>query len=249
MVARQAIEGDLAEVGCRPAMRERPISMRPRERLATGDPASLSDTELLAVLLRTGRKGTSALSLAEQVLLRVGGLPGLAAASLAALTAVPGVGMAKAAEVMAAVELARRLVRSGADRRPQIRTPSDVYDLVGLDMGRQDREQFVVLLLDVRHRLIRSCPVSVGELTQTPAHPREVFKPAIQHSAAAVVLVHNHPSGDPTPSEGDVHLTARLAAAGEILGIEVLDHVVIGLGRYASLKELGLFSGSRAAAS
>lgn len=216
--------------------------MRPRERMAVGDANRLSDSELLAVLLRTGRRGLSAVELAEQVLLALGGLPGLATANFQALVAVPGVGLAKAAQVMAAVELARRLVRSGAENRPQIRTPADVYDLMGMELGRQDREQFVVLLLDVRHRLIRTCPVAVGNLTQVPAHPREVFKPAVQYSAASVVLVHNHPSGDPQPSREDVQLTLRLAAAGEVLGIEVLDHVVIGHGRYASLREMGLFS-------
>lgn len=216
--------------------------MRPRERMAAGEAARLSDAELLAVLLRTGRRGASAVAVAEEVLLTLGGLTGLASASLQALVAVPGVGVAKAAQVMAALELARRLVRAGAESRPHIRTPADVYDLMGLELGRQDREQFAVLLLDVRHRLIRICSVAVGNLTHVPAHPREVFKPAVQHSAASVVLVHNHPSGDPQPSHDDVQLTRRLAAAGEVLGIEVLDHVVIGHGRYASLREMGLMA-------
>ncbi|HEY8497869.1 MAG TPA: DNA repair protein RadC [Limnochordales bacterium] len=221
-------------------MRQRPVWMRPRERLASGDAAGLSDAELLAVLLGTGRRGRPAVALAEELLLALGGLPGLAAAELSALTAVPGVGTAKAAQLLAAVELARRLVRAGPGPRPVVRTPAEVYDLLAVELGGQDREQFVVLLLDARHRLIRRCAVAVGHLTQVPAHPREVFKAAVRHSAACVVLVHNHPSGDPQPSPEDVQLTRRLAAAGEVLGIEVLDHVIIGHGRYASLREMGL---------
>ncbi|NLG68514.1 MAG: DNA repair protein RadC [Firmicutes bacterium] len=229
-------------------MRERPPSMRPRERLASGDAAGLSDAERLAVLLGTGRRGRPAVELAAELLLALGGLSGMAMADPGALMAVPGVGPAKAAQVLAAIELARRMVRVGPERRPALQTPADVYDLMAVEMSRQDREQFAVLLLDARHRLIRVCPVAVGHLTQVPAHPRDVFKAAVRHSAAAVVVVHNHPSGDPTPSPEDVALTQRLAAAGETLGIEVLDHVVIGHGRYESLRAMGVLPLSPAGA-
>lgn len=224
-------------------LRERPLPMRPRERLVAAGAAGLSDSELVAVLLRTGRHGASAIELAEQVLARVGGLRGLMSAASHELSSVRGVGPAKTAQLLAAVELARRLVRTATfPERPQIQSASDVFDLVGLELASADREQFVVLLLDTRHRVLRACRVSVGELRQTPAHPREVFKQAILHSSATVVLVHNHPSGDPTPSDEDVQLTGRLVAAGALLGIEVLDHVVVGHGRYASMREMGLLT-------
>ncbi|MBE3598260.1 MAG: DNA repair protein RadC [Limnochordaceae bacterium] len=219
--------------------------MRPRERLVAHGPSALSDAEVLAILLRTGRRGVNAVALAEQVLQSVGGLGGLLAARAPALARVRGVGQAKAAQVLAAVELARRMARHGAGERAHVRQASDVFDLLGVEMGRLDRERFLVVLLDARHQVLRICSVSEGDLSQAPAHPREVFKPAIEHSSAAVILVHNHPSGDPFPSEVDVQLTERLASAGELLGIEVVDHVIIGHGRYSSLRELGLMAQRR----
>lgn len=211
----------------------------PRERLLQRGPSALSDAELLAVILRTGAEGQPAVEVAGELLERLGGLGGLLAAYPAELLQHKGVGPAKAAQLLAVVELARRLARLGGEPRPVIGSPADVFDLLALELARQDREQFVVILLDTRHQVLDVHRVSVGELNRTPVHPREVFKPAIRLSSAAVVLAHNHPSGDPTPSQEDRHLTQRLAEAGRLLGIEVLDHVVIGHGRYASLKELG----------
>ena len=217
----------------------RRVAGRPRERLLAGEGASLTDAELLAVILQTGHRGADVVAVARSLLERVGGLPGLLTVYPSELDGLLGVGPAKAAQVLAVVELARRLARAGVERRPFIGSPADVYDLLGMELGCQDREQFVVVLLDVRHRVLRVHPVSIGELDRTPVHPREVFKPAIRLSSAAVILAHNHPSGDPTPSPDDREVTRRLVEAGQLLGIEVLDHVIIGRGRYASLKEMG----------
>ena len=211
----------------------------PRERLLAGEGASLNDAELLAVILQTGHRDAGVVRLARSLLERAGGLPGLLTVYPAELQSLPGIGPAKSAQVLAVVELARRMARVGVERRPFVGSPAHVYDLLGMELGCQDREQFVVVLLDARHRVLRVHPVSLGELDRTPVHPREVFKPAIRLSSAALVLVHNHPSGDPTPSPDDREVTRRLVEAGQLLGIEVLDHVIIGRGRYASLKEMG----------
>ncbi|HEY8485776.1 MAG TPA: DNA repair protein RadC [Limnochordales bacterium] len=211
----------------------------PRERLLAGQGASLTDAELLAAIWQTGRQGVDVVRMAQGVLEQVGGLAGLLSAYPGELQALAGIGPAKAAQVLAVVELTRRLMRLDPQRRAPVGSPADVYELLGPELGHQDREQFVVVLLDSRHRVMGVHGVSVGELDRTPVHPREVFKPAIRLSSAAIIVAHNHPSGDPTPSLEDREVTRRLVEAGRLLGIEVLDHVVIGRGRYASLKELG----------
>lgn len=210
-----------------------------RERLLEQGPEILSDADLLALLLRTGRSGRDAAAVAGQLLEAHRGLRGLARAMAAELRREPGVGDVKAASLVAAFELARRL--AGRRLRPgdPIRSAADVYRHFHPWLRDARSERFVVLLLDGRHRVIRPVTASTGTLTASLVHPREVFAPALREPAAAVVLVHNHPSGDPTPSREDREITARLAQAGELLGIRVVDHVVVAEGGYHSLREDG----------
>jgi DNA repair protein RadC len=228
--------------GYRVGIKALPEEQRPRERMARVGPEALSDAELLAILLRTGWSRESALELAQRLLARPRGLRYLAQVSLEELAAVKGVGPAKAAQVKAAVELGRRLSRAAQAGRPQVRSPADVAALVMEDMRYLDREHFRTLSLNTKNQLVHLDTISVGSLNSSLVHPREVFKRAVMHSAAAVILVHNHPSGDPAPSAEDVEVTRRLVQAGGILGIAVLDHVIIGDGRYVSLKEEGLLT-------
>ncbi|MBC7347551.1 MAG: DNA repair protein RadC [Clostridia bacterium] len=214
--------------------------MRPRERLAAGGPEALSSAELLAIILRTGWREESALALAQRLLARPRGLRYLAEAGYAELAALKGMGPAKAAQVKAAVELGRRLAQAGQAARTVIRSPLDVAALFMEEMRYLDREHFRVLLLNTKNQVLAQEKVSVGSINSSIVHPREVFKRAIKESAAALILVHNHPSGDPAPSREDLEVTKRLMEAGKILGIAVLDHVIIGDGRYLSLREKGL---------
>ncbi|MCL5676761.1 MAG: DNA repair protein RadC [Firmicutes bacterium] len=234
------------EQAYRLTVKDLPPGERPRERLASLGAAALSEAELLALLLHTGTAGASALDVARG-LLGLGQDPGdavrsleyLASAPLEELAALKGVGLAKAARLKAALELGQRLA-AARGKRPAIRRPEDAAQLVMDSMRHLDREHFQVLYLDTKHRVLGVEEVSVGHLSASLVHPRELFKGAIRRSAAAVILVHNHPSGDPTPSAEDLDLTARLAEAGRILGIDVLDHIVIGDNQYASFRERGL---------
>ncbi len=211
----------------------------PAERLAESGGAALSVGELLAVLLRARgpRNGVGAPS--ARLIARFPSVAQLAQAGLPDLVREGGLSLRQAAVVIAARELGRRLYAAPPARRPTVRTPADVAALVGSDMRYLDREHFRVVLLNTRHDVLAVEEVAVGGLNSAVIHPREVFKAAIRWSAAAVILVHNHPSGDPEPSGDDLRITARLAEAGRILGIEVLDHVVVGDGRYVSLRERG----------
>jgi len=212
----------------------------PRERLAAFGPEGLTDTELLALLLRTGTRGRPVAELAGSLLVRHGGLRGLARILPAELRAHTGVGEAKGASVMAAFELGRRLCERRLRPGDLIRSPADVHRHFHTRLRDAPHEVFLVLLLDGRHRVIRPVLTSQGTFTASLVHPREVFGPALREPAAAIVLVHNHPSGDPTPSREDREITARLASAGELLGIPVLDHVVVAEEGYTSLREAGL---------
>jgi DNA repair protein RadC len=217
-----------------------PAEEGPRERLERLGPDALHDAELVALLLRTGTRGCSALALAERLLRRHGGLHGLARCGARELARAPGVGPAKSATLGASLELGRRLASGRLQAGAPIRTPEDVHRHFHPSLRHLAQERFLVLLLDGRHRLMRHEVVSQGTLTASLVHPREVFRPALRHAAAALVLVHNHPSGDPTPSAEDREVTTRLARAGEILGIRVLDHVVVAERGYCSLREEGL---------
>lgn len=221
-------------------LKDLPPEDRPQEKLARGGVKELSTRELLALLWRTGCGRRSALALADQLLAATGGLRRLAAASPEELRRVPGIGPAKAAQVLAALELGRRLLALGPEERRPVRSPADAATLMMPEMRFLAKEHFRVLLLDAKNRIVASELVSIGTLNSSLVHPRELFRRAIQTSAAAVILVHNHPSGDPAPSAEDLSLTRRLVEAGKLLGIEVLDHLIIGDNRYVSLKERGL---------
>lgn len=213
---------------------------RPRERLERSGPESLTTPELLAILFRTGREGRSAVQVADELFRGLGGLVGVATASLEELGATPGVGRVKAIEIKAAVELGKRLAATSEESRPVIRSPADVAHLMMAELRYEKREHLVALILDVRNQVRYTRPISTGTLTESLVHPREVYKEAIRHSAAGIILVHNHPSGDPSPSSEDIATTRRLLEAGRIVGIDLLDHVIIGDGRWSSLKQLGL---------
>jgi DNA repair protein RadC len=211
---------------------------RPREKLARLGAAALGDNELLAIVLGHGRVRASALDLANAVLAAAGGLHGLMRVRYESLTALPGIGAARAAQVAAALELGRRtLTRAGRDRVQLIGPRAAAEYLLPL-YGAQPVEQFGVILLDTKHRVLRTRILSVGTLDASVVAPREVFREATAVNAAAVIVFHNHPSGDPTPSADDVELTQRLVAAGVVMGISVIDHIVLGDVRYCSLREM-----------
>jgi len=222
-----------------------PEAERPREKLHALGAERLSTAELIAILLRTGTSGQSALETGNELLKRFQTIERLSAASIEELSEIKGVGLAKAVQLKAAFELAARLPSSRENRQP-ITTPRDVADLLREPMQHYGVEQFHVLLLDTRNRLIRDVEVSRGTLNASLVHPREVFKEAVKASAASIVLAHNHPSGDPTPSSDDIKITRELVEAGRIMKIEVLDHIIVGKrtpGRpndYVSLKEMGV---------
>lgn len=221
-------------------IREIPADERPRERLIQYGADVLSTAELLAILLRTGTERHSAVGLAEYLLSTFGSLRGVAGATIAEMAQVHGIGPAKAAQIKAAIEFGRRLVAASDEERPKIRSPRDVYNLLGPSLREEKREHFVALLLDTKNGVLRTRTVSVGDLSSSLVHPREVFVEAVRHSAASLIVAHNHPSGDPTPSPEDAAVTRRLQEAGELLGIELLDHIILGDNRWVSLKEKGL---------
>lgn len=222
-------------------IREWPVRERPRERLRAVGAGALSVRELVAILVGSGVGGRTAVDVAgELVAAADGSLRRLASLAPARLEAVPGVGEAVTARVCAALELGRRMAREGPLERNRIGGPRDVHDRCAPTMRDLEWEEFRVLLLNTQHAVIRERTVTKGVLDGALIHPREVFREAIAESAAAIVLVHNHPSGDPTPSAEDRAVTRQLAEAGRVVGIPVLDHVVIGDGRYISLAEAGI---------
>ncbi len=216
----------------------------PVERLAEMGSAALSVRELLALLLRARGAREGAAVASTRLVTRFPSTVQLAQAGLPELVREGGLSLRQATALIAARELGRRLYAAPSARRPTVRTPADVAALVGPDMRYLDREHFKVVLLSTRHDALAVEDVAVGGLSSAIIHPREVFKAAIRWSAAAVILVHNHPSGDPEPSADDLRITARLANAGRVVGIEVLDHVVVGDGRFVSLRERGALVGA-----
>lgn len=220
-------------------IREIPSEERPRERMKTYGPQALSHAELLAILLRTGNDRESAVHLAERILVDCGGLRRFAERSWDELTHIRGIGPAKALQLQAAIELGRRVARSRLPDMVTISGPQDAADLLMEDLRHYREEHFVCLFLNTKNHVVGRETLSVGSLNASIVHPREVFRAAVRRSSASILCAHNHPSGDPTPSAEDLKLTRRLAEAGALLGIELLDHLVIGDNRFVSLKELG----------
>ena len=222
------------------SIKDLPAEERPRERLLKRGAGALSNAELIAVLLGGGTAGASAVNLAERILsMDSGGIRILNDCVPEELYKIEGVGPARAACLMAAAELGRRLHAEPKQKRVNISSPESIASLLMSKMRYLKKENFKVLLLNAKNEIIMTDDVSVGSLMSSPAHPREVFSNALRRGAASVILVHNHPSGNPAPSRDDFLLTERLVQAGELLGIEVLDHIIIGDGEYVSLKELG----------
>ncbi len=230
----------MAETSYHALIKELPETERPRERLAFYGEGALSTAELLAIALRSGSPQENALALAHHLLTAFNGLGGLARASVRELCAIPGIGPAKAAQVKAALELGRRLLLSGEDARPQITSPADAAQLLSAALSTEPQEQLVVLLLDSKNRVQRMPIIYRGNVNASFIRVAEVFREAIKDNAVSIIVAHNHPSGDPTPSPEDVQVTQALVRAGQLLHIPVLDHLIIGRQRYVSLKERGL---------
>ncbi|MGO4538104.1 RadC family protein [Paenibacillus sp. 2TAB19] len=220
-------------------LRDVPHEERPRERMMRYGAEALSHAELLAILLRTGTQRQSAIHLAGSVLQQCGSLRNLMDMSMEQLTAIRGIGPAKALQLRAGIELGRRITRSKLEETVTVRKPQDAADYVMEELRYLKKEHFLCLFLNTKNHIIAQETLSVGTLNASLVHPREVFRAAIQRSSASIICVHNHPSGDPTPSPEDIALTKRLVEAGELVGIEVLDHLVIGDARFVSLKEQG----------
>ncbi len=213
---------------------------RPRERLAELGPQALSNAELIAILLRVGIVGENAVQMGQRLLQDLGGLHGLHRASVLEISQQRGMGLAKAAQIKAAIELGVRLRLEAPDERPAIHSPADAAALVQYEMSALPQEHLRVINLDTRNRVMNIEKLYIGSLNASTVRVAEVFKPAIQRNAAGIIILHNHPSGDPTPSPEDVALTRAIVQAGKLLDIEVIDHLIIGQGRWVSLKERGL---------
>ncbi len=221
-------------------IREWAADERPRERLEKLGAQSLSTAELIAILLRVGRRGETAVALARRLLQQFGGLEGLHRAPFSEVKSVKGIGTAKAAQIKAALELGRRLQLASRGERPRISGPEDAAALVQYEMSALEQEHLRVLLLDTRNQVLAIHEVVRGSVNTAQVRMAEVFREAIRRNATAIILVHNHPSGDPTPSADDIALTRQAQQAGSLLDIEVLDHIVIGDNKFVSLKARGL---------
>ncbi len=220
-----------------PKIKEMPATERPRERLRDYGAGALSTAELLAIILRTGTKGQNVLNLASLLLARFGGLSGLARANLIELQKAKGLGLAKACDLKAALELGRRILAEHPEDRPIVSSPQDVFNLLGAELSALEQEHLRVVLLDTRNRVLACPTVYSGNVNTSLVRVGEVFRDAIRYNAVALVVVHNHPSGEPTPSAEDTAITRAIVEAGKLLSIEVLDHIVIAGGRCVSMKE------------
>jgi DNA repair protein RadC len=221
-------------------IKDLPLNERPRERLIRAGATALSSTELLAIIIRVGVGGQSALSVAQNMLARFGGLGGLARASISELMTEHGVGEAKSVQLKAAFELGRRLQLITPHERPQVRSPADAAQLLMSEMALLEQEHLRLILLDTKNYVLSIPTVYVGSLNTSLVRVGELFRYALKENCAALIVVHNHPSGDPTPSPEDVTVTQKIIRGGQLLDIEVLDHLIIGQGRFVSLKERGL---------
>lgn len=223
-----------------PMLRDMAEQDRPRERLMQVGERALSTAELLAIILRTGSGGENVLRLAERLLITFKDLPGLARASIAQLTEVKGIGPAKAIEIKAALEVGRRLLTMAPLEKPRVTAPADAANLLMSEMSLLEKEHLRLVLMDTRNNVINTPTIYIGSLNTSVIRVGELFRAAIKENAAALIVAHNHPSGDPTPSNEDVAVTKKIVEAGELLNVEVLDHIIIGHNKFVSLKERGL---------
>jgi DNA repair protein RadC len=234
----QAATAPEARVAYQPMIHDMPAGERPRERLQYYGVGALSTTELLAILLRVGVQGVSAVNLAMGLLSRYGGLGGLVQASFAELEQTRGIGPAKITQIKAALELGRRLLIESPEERPQIGSPADAANLVLTEMGLLEQEQLRLMLLDTKNRVLEVPTVYVGNLNTSLIRVGELFRYALRaNNCAGMIVIHNHPSGDPTPSPEDIRVTERIVEAGELMDVEIMDHLIIGRRRFVSLKE------------
>ncbi|MBO8126191.1 MAG: DNA repair protein RadC [Firmicutes bacterium] len=222
------------------SIKSKPVEERPREKLFFHGEEALDVAELLAVVIGTGNRGASALDLANRLLAHFGDLAGLARVEASEVAMLAGIGPAKAAQVVAALALGKRISKLQARPKQIIASPREAFSYLWSDLRFQTREIFRCLVMDTKNQILANELVSIGTLNSSLVHPREVFKPAIARSAAGVILAHNHPSGDPAPSEEDIALTKRLAECGKLLGIKVLDHIIVGDNTFVSLREKGI---------
>lgn len=218
-------------------IKDLPAEQRPREKLLSSGVEALNDAELLAIIIGKGTTNNTAIDLSYAILSRFGSLTNLSKAGISELLKIKGIGYAKACQIKAAMELSKRLGNKSILDNPQISSAKDVYDLMKGKFFQEKKEYFYILLLDIKNRLIKECKITEGILTASIVHPREVFNPAIKESAASIILIHNHPSEDPKPSSEDIEITNQIKEAGNILGIRVLDHIIIGGKSYFSFAE------------
>ncbi|MGB8216293.1 MAG: DNA repair protein RadC [Candidatus Methanoperedens sp.] len=223
---------------CNIRIRDMRAEERPRNRLLDKGPTSLSDSELLSIILRTGSKKENAINLAQRILSQFNSRE-LSRADIHQLMKISGIKQSKACQITAVFEIARRLEAFVGEDKPKINSPEDVYRRLYPYMRESKKESFIELSLDTKNQIIREDTISIGSLNANVVHPREVFKIAVTYSAAHIIVAHNHPSGDPTPSREDIEITKQLVGAGKMMGIDVLDHVIIGDGRHFSMKEAG----------
>lgn len=222
------------------SIKQLPDEERPRERLLAYGAEAIASSELIAIILGSGMKGKSVLSLSREILGHFGSLSKVADATIAELCQIKGMGKAKAVQLKAAFSLGMKAARSLKPSKYHIDSPENAYQLVREELENEKREVFLVILLDTKGILIRHELVSIGSLSNTLVHPREVFYPAIRHKAASILLAHNHPSGDPTPSQQDLSITKKLISVGSLMGIRVNDHIIVGHGSYVSLRQQGV---------
>lgn len=234
------METEPPKVAYAPMIRDMAAGERPRERLVQVGPTAVSTAELLAILLRTGVPGENVVRLAERLLIQFKDLAGLARASIPELMTVHGIGEAKAVEIKAALEIGRRLLATAPQEKPRVTSPADAANLLMSEMMFLEKEHLKLVLLDTRNNVLGTPTIYVGSLNTSVIRVAELFRAAIKENAAAFIVAHNHPSGDPSPSPEDIRVTRQLTQAGKLLDIEVLDHVIIGHQRYVSLKERGL---------
>ncbi len=231
---------DAASIEYYPTIKDLPEGERPRERLEHYGAGALSSAELLAIILRVGNKDENVIRLAQRLLTTYDGLVGLAQAPFSDLIAIKGLGQAKATQLKAAFELGRRLLVAAPHERPTVKSPADAANLLMMEMGLLEQEHLRAVILDSKNHVVKIHTVYVGSLNTAVVRVGELFREAIRLNAAAVIIAHNHPSGDPTPSPEDVHVTRQIVEAGKLLNIDVLDHLVICQARWVSLKERGL---------